>query len=113
MKQLVKVSTREGSPILIEIDGVEGELVKAGFKEDIASAKGTFEEQIDILRPIVTSICKKINDMKKDSRPNSVSAEFGLGFKINSEGILRTFISTEANANIKINFKWELTENSQ
>ena len=103
MKDLVKFPLESGGFVFVETEVTaadRGGLVKAGrgIPEEAAQS---FEEAINSLGPIASSIVSKLINISHP--PDEAAVEFGLTLKAES-GLVITKVAGDAN--FKINLKW-------
>jgi len=103
IKDLVKYPLESGGFVFIETevaDVEKGGLVKAG-RGLPDEATQSFEETINSLSPIASSIVSKLINISNP--PDEATVEFGLTLKADT-GVVITKVGAEAN--FKINLKW-------
>jgi hypothetical protein len=105
MTRLVEVPIPEGGSLLVEVEEPDADIVYATVPDEIIKAGETLESILETVKPTASAILKKMKDMP--SSPDEISLQFGLGFKIDSSGILRLFVSGETSANFQVSFKWK------
>lgn len=105
MKRLVEVPLEDGSSILVEMEQLEGSVVRASVPGEIERAGQTLESALDAVRPTVSAIVKKISDMP--FAPDETSVDFGLNLKADTSGMLSIFISAGTETNFKVSFTWK------
>ncbi|MDF5730916.1 MAG: CU044_2847 family protein [Rhizonema sp. PD38] len=101
-KQLVEFSLDNGSKFLVEVEELENTAVgrvalpSGGM---VAEAQQTFEDAIDKIKPVISSLTTKLKDLS----PEEMHVKFGV--KLSAEaGAILTSVGGEVNFEITV--KW-------
>ena len=78
MRKLVEFKLEDGSSVLVEIQdlGAASGLEPASKGGVLGTAKVKFEEAIETIKPVASSLVKKITSLSDP--PHSIEVEFGL-----------------------------------
>ncbi len=108
MKRLVELNLEDGSTILIEAEAPEseGEMIRVSSgstSREIANFPNkTFEESIDIVKPVANTILSKLSDISK--QPEEVKVSFGISIDYKA-GMFISSASAGANFNVTLTWK--------
>ena len=105
MNAFVEFSMPDGSSIILESDGTEEELVKAGINKTGIS-KETFEDAIDKARKSGFLILQKIREESIDA-PDEIELTFGIKASGELGNLVIAKASLEANYTVKLTWKNE------
>lgn len=101
-KQLVEFSLENGSKFLVEVEEPENTAVgRVALPSGrmIAEAQQTFEDAIDKIKPVISSLSAKLKDLS----PEEMQVKFGV--KLSAEaGAILTSVGGEVNFEITV--KW-------
>ena len=101
-KQLVEFSLENGSKFLVEVEEPENTTVgRVALPSGrmVAEAKQTFEDAIDQIKPVISSLSAKLKDLS----PEEMQVKFGV--KLSAEaGAILTSVGGEVNFEITV--KW-------
>jgi hypothetical protein len=103
MTGLVKFDLENGSSILVEADGGQGDVVVRGRRVDsvVAATDETFESALARVLPASAAIIERFRDMHHSA--DEIELEFGL--KVNAEaGAI--IARTSGEANFQITLRW-------
>ena len=105
MKRLVEFSLEGGGTVLVEVDALEEPgPIPAARGEVVQRAHKTFEEALEVVRPMAQVILDKLHALHDP--PDEVQVEFGL--KMSAEaGALIAAASAEANYRVTLTWKRE------
>jgi predicted RNase H-like HicB family nuclease len=101
-KQLVEFTLEDGGKFLVEVEEPEDiaiERIALPSGRMVAEARQTFEEAIDNIKPVVTSICNKF----KDLGPNEIEVKFGVKLSADAGAFLT---SVGGEVTFEITVKW-------
>ena len=111
MSRYVKFDLPDGSTVVIESDGPDGGVVKAGLGEVAERARETFEQAVEKARNAALVIVDKVRGLC-DS-PDEVEVTFGL----KASGELNTLVvakaGIEASYSVKLTWRQESPEIEQ
>ena len=104
-KQLAEYSLEDGTTFLVEVDeretsGIERASLRSGRK--IFEAQQSFEEVLDKIKPVASTISSKFHNLKTPA--DEVEVKFGLKLTAEAGAI---FTSVGGEANYEITLKWE------
>jgi len=103
MKRLVEFPLKEGGSILIQTDEPEPEgIVRVSREGEITAASQSFEQAIEKVKPMATSLIAKMRNISDP--PDVVSVEFGLKMSAKA-GAFIAEIGTEANFKVSLTWK--------
>lgn len=100
-KQLVEFQTGEGKSVFVELEVTEDGSGLAGVDGVVARAKDSFDEAIQMIRPIADVVVQNLSNLA--SAPDQVNVEFGVKLSAKA-GII--IASTDAEANLKVSLTW-------
>ncbi len=102
MKRLVEFPLEEGGSIVIEIDEPEtGGTVRAGREDKIEKARETFEDALNKVLPVTTTVVEKLRGMA--SKPDEIEVTFGVNL---STMVGAVIASASAAANFCVTVHW-------
>lgn len=106
MKHLVEFTLENGSTVLMEAEDSNSEegIVPAS---PCSSSTGitkvsnkTFEESLEIIRPVADTIFNKLNNMC--NKPEEIEVSFGISMNLKAG----MFISANTGSNLNVTLKW-------
>jgi hypothetical protein len=107
MKHLVELSLQDGSTILVEAEEPEseGEMIRVSTestsREIVNFPNKTFEESIDIVKPVANTILSKLSDIS--IQPEEVKVSFGISMDLKAGMFIS---SAETGANFNVTLTW-------
>jgi len=103
MKRLVEFPLEKGGTIVVEVEDVDEGMVKAARPgEVVARAEQTFEEALDRIRPIASTLIGKIRSLTDP--PDKAQLEFGLKLTAQAGAVLT---AAGGEAHCKVTLTWE------
>ena len=112
MKRLIEFPLKEGGTLVVEVDEPEtpGQVVKASTKPGAIAetAKQTFEEALDKIKPAAQSIITKLRGLHDE--PDEIEVEFGIKLNAVAGAIIA---SAGVEANYKVTLKWVKSQSSK
>jgi len=104
MKRLIEFPLEDGGSILVEVDELEGGVVRAATRpgEVVEKAKQSFEAALDKIKPAAAAIVAKLRGLSDP--PDEMEVEFGLKMSAKA-GAMVAAAGTEAN--YKVTLKWK------
>jgi hypothetical protein len=106
MKRLVEVPLASGGSIIVETEITQPEKVEASATGEIIKAGETMESALLAIKPVIAGIVGNL----RDTKPDEVTVELGLGLCFGSDGILKMLVATEANASFNVSITWKKPE---
>jgi hypothetical protein len=107
MKRLVEFPSDTGEPILVEVEdlGLSGE-TRRGLSASavVERAQTSFEDALDRVRPMATSLVGKLRTMSDAAAPDEVQVEFGIVPSAEAGAVLA---AASAGANYKVTMTWK------
>jgi hypothetical protein len=107
MKRLVEFPSDTGEPILVEVEdlGLSGE-TRRGLSASavVERAQTSFEDALDRVRPMATSLVGKLRTMSDAAAPEEVQVEFGIVLSAEAGAVLA---AASAGANYKVTMTWK------
>ena len=107
MKRLVEFPSDNGEPILVEVEdlGLSGE-TRRGLSASavVERAQTSFEDALDRVRPMATSLVGKLRTMSDAAAPDEVQVEFGIVLSAEAGAVLA---AASAGANYKVTMTWK------
>jgi len=106
MKQLVEFTLENGGTVLMEVEdpnssiGVFNASSQTAPQEVIKITNKTFEEYLDVIRPIADTILNKLNNLC--NKPQEIEVSFGISIDLKAG----MFISANTGSNFNVTFKW-------
>lgn len=97
--EIVEFETEDGKRVQVEVALTDEGTGLAG-KRLIEKAQVTFEAAIDKIRPIASSLVKRLSDLS----PDQITVEFGVKFSAKAGVILA---ATDTEANLKVSLTWK------
>src|SRR5258708_36327780 len=102
MEHLVEFPLEEGGSIVIEVDEPESAgTIRAARGDIIAKAKQTFEEALNGVLPVTTSIVEKLRGI--GSKPDEIEISFGVKLNTVAGAVIA---SASAEANFGVMVRW-------
>ena len=104
-KQIAEFSLADGSTFLAEIDEPETsgiERVSLPFGQQAIKAKHSFEQILDKIKPVASTIISKLHDLNTPA--DEVEVKFGLKLTAEAGAI---FTSVGGEATYEITLKWQ------
>ena len=108
LKRYVEFPPESGAPILVEVEEPDtvGGTVRAGREPDVPeTARLTFEEALDKVRPTAQTIIARLRNLSDP--PDQVGAEFGLKLSGTAGAMIA---SAGVEANDKVTLTWKRSE---
>ena len=104
-KQLAEYSLSDGTTFLVEVDeretsGIERAALRSGRR--ILEVKPSFEEVLDKIKPVASTIISKFHNLKTPA--DEVEVKFGLKLTAEAGAI---FTSVGGEATYEITLKWQ------
>lgn len=104
MRGQFKLSDNDARPVFIEVERPQGgnvELVAANGQE-VAQSEMSFEEALDGVKPVVSKLFDKLEEMVKPT--SEVEVKFGLKFTADAGAI---FAKVGSEVNYEVTLKWQ------
>lgn len=104
-KQLAEFFLADGMTFLVEVDEPEStaiERVALPFGQQVIKAKQSFEEVLDKIKPVASTIISKLHDLNTPA--DEVEVKFGLKLTVEAGAV---FTSVGGEAIYEITLKWQ------
>lgn len=105
MKKLVEFTLPDGSPIFVEVDEPSDGRVGLNPSEMAVKAQQTFEQALDKLQPIASTIISKLRGL--DEPASEVQVKFGLKLTAEAGAVIAM---AGGEVNYEITLKWKQTD---
>jgi predicted RNase H-like HicB family nuclease len=104
-KQLAEFSLSDGTKFLVEVDEPETtaiQRVSLPSGQQVLKAQKTFEEALDNIKPVASTIISKLRDLNQPA--DEVEVKFGIKLKADAGAI---FASLGGEVSYEITLKWK------
>jgi Trypsin-co-occurring domain 1 len=103
-KQLAQFSLSDGTTFLVEVDEPESSAIQRATLpsgKQILKVQQTFEEALDTIKPVASTIISKLRDLNQPA--DEVEVKFGLKLTVDAGAI---FASIGGEVSYEITLKW-------